>query len=134
MVLYSTRIAENRRLLYFWGDRLTWDNLIVKNRKAFKNVYVFDPYVNHHYYPKEIKLITSEQTAKRLTNIRLEKSIVFINGNSKDVNNLLGNSWLWCEITILNVELGTIIYGLKKGIKVLEPSSRRNIRYLSKYK
>ena len=134
MTLYSAQVTGEKKFLYFWGDRLTWDKLIVKNCKAFKNVYVCDPYANRYRYPKEVKLITSKQTAKRFANIRLEKSAVFINGNTTDVNKFLSNNWIGCDVIVVNVDIKTISYGLRKDVKVLEHSSRRNIKYISKYK
>ena len=134
MVLYNAEVYGGKKFLYFWGDRLTWDKLIVKNCKAFKNVYVCDPYANRYRYPEEVKLITSKQTAKRFMSIRLEKSIVFVNGSATDVNKFLGNSWIGCDIIVINVDLNAILYGLRKDNGILEPSSRRNIKYIKKYK
>lgn len=134
MVLYNAKVAGSKKFLYFWGDRLAWDKLIIKNCKASKNVYVCDPFANRYRYPEEVKLITSKQTAKRFRNIRLEKSIVFINGNAADVNIFLGSNWIGCDIIVINVDLNTIMYGLRKDTKILEPSSRRSIKYIKKYK
>ena len=134
MVLYSAKVTGEKKFLYFCGDRLTWDKLIVKNCKAFKNVYVCDPYSNRYRYPKEVKLVTSKQTARRFLNVRLEKSIVFVNGSAADVNKFLSNSWVGCDVIVVNTNVKIISYGLREDVKILEHSSRRNIKYISKYK
>lgn len=129
------RVGSNKPILYFWGDTCSWDNLIVKNCKAAENVYVCDQIIPEKYYPKEIKVVRSVSTMSRfLRGVNLQKSIVFINMTSFEKARKFVELGLFhtFQYLIMSINTKELIYLLKH--EALEPSSRRSIKHLRKYK
>lgn len=134
MVLYCAKTIFNikKKVFYFIGDKLTWKNLINKKQKEFKTVYVYDPFSLRYEYPKNVKFISSMQTAKRFLNVRLEKSATFIRGNEKEINRFLDSTWIGSDELTIYVQMDAILRGLATGI--LDKHSKRSINCISKYK
>lgn len=135
MPIYHRTDTNSKPILYFWGDLKSWDNLIVKNCKSAANIYVCDQSASKKFYPKEIKLIRSKDTMKRvLRGADLGKAAVFINAsNFNKAQDFVAPAYYHrFQYLIIYVGTNEVLYLLRHNS--IEKNSRRNIIHLRKYK
>ena len=134
MPLYSSSHEHtNKRLLFFCGDDYEWDQLIIKNCKATKDVYLCDSTAPRKYYPSEIKVIRSELTARRtIAGFDLSKATIFVKDKNVVSKVTFENVFFKAKYFIAKAPLQYILKLLKEG--EIEPFSSKNIRYLKKYR
>ena len=129
MVMYR-RTFLDFPVYNFIGDEHEWRKLVIESSKRFKQVYLFDYEANRRMYPPEVKVITSVQTMKRLNFVSLGDSAVFI-GEMKQ-KDFIPMNWNRSKYVALRTNLKRLLEISRDNL--LEESSRRNIRYLRKYK
>ena len=129
MALYRRTYLEIP-VYQFLGDDYEWRRLIIGNVNNFKNIYLLDCTANRRIYPPEIKVINSSQTIKRINFTELNKSMVFIG----DINQKKWLSWNWrgASCMVIRTDLKYLLDVMHDNL--VEKSSRRNTRYLKKYK
>ena len=132
MPIFQTNEQSYKEVLYFCGNSQDWDNLIIKNSLAAKDVFVCDPTLSTQY-PKHVKVIRSIDTAHRfLLGFGGRNSIVFINTERiMDFKNVRDLFWNRTNLLIFKMNIRQLSPLLKSGF--LEISSRRSINRLRIY-
>ena len=132
MPIFQTKREYNNEVLYFCGSSKDWDNLIIKNSMLVKETFVCDPNPPK-YYPKNIKVIRSIDTAHRfLLGFGGENSIVFINAERiPNFNNANNPFWNRMDCLVFKVNIKQLTSLLKSGL--LEISCRRSISKVRLY-
>ena len=132
MPIFQPKNTYRKETLYFCGNSQDWNNLIVKNSVAAKDVFLCDP-CPCAKYPKHIKVIRSIDTAKRfLLGFGGTNSIVFINAEQipkfSDTDNPF---WNRTDCMVIKISIRQLVPLLKSGF--LEISSKRRIKSLKFY-
>lgn len=113
----------------FIGDEHSWRKLVTQSISKYQDVYLCDSEAMRELYPKEVKVIKSNQTAKRVEFLRRKKTIVFIGKNNW--KNLRVN-WSGVSCLVLRCNLRDLADVLT--FHLIEISSRPNISFIRKYK
>ena len=129
MVMYRRKYLQTP-VYHFLGSEYDWRRLIIGNANNFKTVYLLDCEANRRMYPPEIKVINSELTIKRVNFVELNKAVIFIGKFQR--SKWMSMNWANASCVVIRTELNHFIDVIKDDL--LEKSSRRNIRYLRKYK
>ena len=135
MPIFQTKKRYRKTLLYFCGNSEEWDNLIVKNSRYNKEVYVCEPSLAVKY-PSGIKVIRSLNTARRFVlGLSPESNaIVFVNA-TKDPRLTDENTdpfLVRVKYLVRRLNIDRIAELLKSGF--IDIGCRRNIGNLKVYK
>lgn len=129
MVMYRRTYLEIP-VYQFLGSEYDWRRLIIGNTKNFENVYLLDCNANRRMYPPEVKVINSYQTIKRINFVELNKAAIFI--GEVDYKKWLSWDWRGSGCVVLKTNLKYLLDVMRD--KLVEQSSKKNIKFLRKYK
>ena len=129
MVMYR-RTYLLTPVYHFIGSEYEWRKLIIGNKDNFKTVYLLDCEANRRMYPPEIKVINSELTIKRVNFVNLNKAAIFIGRFQR--SEWMSTNWTNASYVVIRTALNNFLDVIRDGL--LEKSSRKNNRYLKKYK
>ena len=113
----------------FIGDEHSWRKLIIESINKYQEVYLCDSEAIRELYPKEVKVIKSSQTARRIEFLRREKTIVFLGMNNWKK---LRINWSGVSCLVLRCDLKDLKDLLT--FHLVEINSRPNISFIRKYK
>ena len=121
------------KFLYFFGKDEDWERLIIGNCRANKEVYLFSSRKYTKPFPRKLKRVKSEETLKRvLYHVSLNQAIVFIDLCTKNTNiNDVSAAKTVCKVVFKLPMQVLSTYCKYNGLKI---SSKRSIKYMTKYK
>lgn len=129
MPLFRRPLVSPTKAYNFIGSEHDWRRLVINSLKYYKEVYLCDSEAIRELYPKEIKVIKSSQTAKRVEFLRRQNTAVFLGERNRRE---LKNSWNELRYLVLRSNMKDFIEVLR--LNLLELNSRTNIQQLRKYK
>lgn len=129
MVMYRRTYLQTP-VYQFVGSEHDWRRLIIGNANNFKTIYLLDCEANRRMYPPEIKVINSELTIKRVNFVELNNAAIFIGRFQR--SEWMSMNWVGASCVVIRTNLKNLLKIIEDNL--LERSSKKNSRYLKKYK
>ena len=129
MVMYRRTYLQTP-VYQFVGSEHDWRRLIIGNAHNFKTIYLLDCEANRRMYPPEIKVINSELTIKRVNFVELNNAAIFIGRFQR--SEWMSMNWTGANCFVIRTDLKNLLKIIEDNL--LERSSKKNSRYLKKYK